>query len=69
MAFISTTHRPSVAEYFRGLAARYREARARRALYRQTVAELSRLSDRDLADLGISRLTIHDLAAKHAYGK
>jgi uncharacterized protein YjiS (DUF1127 family) len=30
--------------------------------YRQTVRELSRLSDRDLADLGISRFEIDTVA-------
>ena len=30
--------------------------------YRQTVRELSRLSDRDLADLGISRFDIDSVA-------
>lgn len=30
--------------------------------YRETVTELSRLSDRDLADLGISRFEIQDIA-------
>ena len=30
--------------------------------YRETVAELSRLSDRDLADLGINRFEIEGIA-------
>lgn len=30
--------------------------------YRETVTELSRLSDRDLADLGISRFEIQGIA-------
>jgi len=34
--------------------------------YRETVAELSRLSDRDLEDVGISRLEIRRVARKHA---
>jgi len=34
--------------------------------YRETVAELSRLSDRDLEDVGISRLEIGSVACKHA---
>jgi uncharacterized protein YjiS (DUF1127 family) len=45
------------------------EAAAKRALYRRTVRELAMLSDRDLADIGISRLSIEDLAREHAYGK
>ena len=34
--------------------------------YRETVRELERLSDRDLADLGISRADIDTVARGHA---
>ncbi|WGH77960.1 DUF1127 domain-containing protein [Jannaschia ovalis] len=37
--------------------------------FRTTIAELSRLSNRDLADLGIARGDIHWLAMEAAYGK
>ncbi|MGL4234614.1 DUF1127 domain-containing protein [Tabrizicola sp.] len=40
-----------------------------RRVYERTVAELNALSDRDLADLGISRLAIADVAREAAYGK
>lgn len=40
-----------------------------RRIYAQTVAELNSLSDRDLADLGISRLGIAAVAHEAAYGK
>lgn len=40
-----------------------------RRLYAQTVAELNALSDRDLADLGISRLGIAEVAREAAFGK
>ena len=36
-------------------------------LYRQTVHELSRLSDRELADLGIARSDIAHVARKSAF--
>lgn len=36
-------------------------------LYRQTRGELDALSDRDLADLGIHRADIHDIATDAAY--
>ena len=36
--------------------------------YRKTVAELSQLSNADLADLGLTRTTIHDAARKAVYG-
>lgn len=44
-------------------------ALARRAVYRRTVAELRALNDRDLADLGVHRSQIANLAHEAAYGK
>jgi uncharacterized protein YjiS (DUF1127 family) len=46
--------------------AAYRDHQARRAAYRQTVWELSRLDDRELADIDISRADIHRLARENA---
>ncbi|HLQ17783.1 MAG TPA: DUF1127 domain-containing protein [Tabrizicola sp.] len=40
-----------------------------RRVYSRTVAELNSLTDRELADLGISRLGITDIAREAAYGK
>lgn len=40
-----------------------------RRTYLRTVAELRALSDRELADLGISRLSIHEIAHEAAYGR
>ena len=48
---------------------RWRDALTRRNVYQQTVHELSTLSDRDLADLGISRCDIRRLAKETAYGE
>lgn len=42
---------------------------AQRRVYGQTVAELNALTDRELADLGISRLRIAEIAREAAYGK
>jgi uncharacterized protein YjiS (DUF1127 family) len=42
---------------------------AQRRTYLRTVAELNGLTDRELADLGISRLGIADIAREAAYGK
>ena len=53
---------------FNGLVARMNDARRRYSVYRQTVAELSSLSDRDLSDLGISRAAIETVANEAAYG-
>lgn len=39
-----------------------------RNVYRQTVRELSSLSDRGLADLGLSRSMIKGVARQAAYG-
>ncbi|MFO1203453.1 MAG: DUF1127 domain-containing protein [Tabrizicola sp.] len=40
-----------------------------RRVYARTVAELNSLTDRELADLGISRLGITEIAREAAYGK
>ena len=68
MAYITGTAAPSfgLAEKFVALRARMRESRRTRAIYRQTFEELSALTDRDLADLGISRLGIADVAREAA---
>jgi uncharacterized protein YjiS (DUF1127 family) len=44
-------------------------AAQRRAIYDQTLRELNGLTNRELADLGISRLNIQDVARTAAYGK
>ena len=40
-----------------------------RRVYTRTVAELNALTDRELTDLGISRLSIPEIAREAAYGK
>lgn len=45
-----------------------RDALAKRKVYRATYHELSMLTDRDLADLGIPRGHIRRLAQEAAYG-
>jgi uncharacterized protein YjiS (DUF1127 family) len=42
---------------------------AKYTLYRSTLNELQGLNDRDLADLGIARADIQDLAREAAWGK
>lgn len=42
---------------------------AQRRVYARTVAELNGLTDRELADLGISRLGITEIAREAAYGR
>ncbi len=59
----------SLAEVFANAFATVKTALARRAVYNRTLSELRALSDRDLADLGVSRFQITDLAREAAYGK
>ncbi|TRW94823.1 DUF1127 domain-containing protein [Paracoccus sp. M683] len=44
------------------------DARARNAVYRQTIRELNALTARDLDDLGIHRSMITRIAREAAYG-
>ena len=48
--------------------ARLRKAVTDYRLYRQTVAELGALNDRELGDLGISRFAIRQVAHDSVYG-
>jgi uncharacterized protein YjiS (DUF1127 family) len=72
MAYVNSTLR-SDALSFRDLIAHPFAAlqlmAQRRRVYVQTVSELEALSDRDLADLGLHRLMIHEVAKAAAYGK
>jgi len=71
MAYVAShsAARPSIREYVANLVASVKEANARRAVYVKTLNELRSLSDRDLADLGIARLQIEDIALQAAYAK
>lgn len=52
-----------------GLLARVRKAIADYRTYRQTIDELASLSDRELADLGLSRFSVREIAYQSVYGK
>lgn len=69
MAYASTTAHPAAGLSAKGLIADFREALARRRVYRRTLNELHGLSGRELADLGISRSMITRVALEAAYGK
>ena len=71
MAYVNTSRAAtfSPADRFSGLLAQVKASFARRAVYMQTVRELDALTDRELADLGISRLDVPTLAREAAYGK
>jgi uncharacterized protein YjiS (DUF1127 family) len=63
---------PSVNPFFAFVSktiASVQEARARRVIYNTTVRELRSLSNRELADLGLSRSNISSVAYEHAYNK
>jgi len=58
-----------LADRFAAFVKSVRLAATRRAVYDQTVRELNGLTNRELADLGIARLNIRDVAHVAAYGK
>ncbi len=70
MAYITANHTAhasildTVSEYF---AAR-RQAYADHRLYVRTMKELKSLSNRELADLGLCRSSLHDTAYQAVYG-
>jgi uncharacterized protein YjiS (DUF1127 family) len=68
MAFISSTGVPSLGlgQRYSEFVQRFRQSRKAKAIYRQTFEELSALSDRDLADLGIARASIPSVAREAA---
>ncbi|GAA3854416.1 DUF1127 domain-containing protein [Celeribacter arenosi] len=62
------TATPAYAARSNGFFATLAERFARYRVYRETVNELEALSDRDLADLGLSRATVKAVAYEAAYG-
>lgn len=52
-----------------GLIDRARAAFARYRAYRNTLIELQSLSSRELADLGLSRASVRDVAREAAYSR
>jgi uncharacterized protein YjiS (DUF1127 family) len=68
MAYITGNAAPAFGfgQRFTAFVERARQARKAREIYRQTYEELSVLTDRDLADLGISRISIPDVAREAA---
>lgn len=52
-----------------GAFANFKAQRAQRAVYLRTVYELNLLTNRELSDLGIARISIEDVARVAAYGK
>lgn len=71
MAYVNTTHvaRKGFADRLAFVKDTVLTAINQRRVYTRTVAELNSLTDRELTDLGISRLGITEIAREAAYGK
>ncbi|MBC7477139.1 MAG: DUF1127 domain-containing protein [Pseudorhodobacter sp.] len=70
MAYVnSRSSSVSIADRFAAFFKFGKDALERRRVYLQTVTELTNLSDRDLADLGLSRSNINAIAREAAYTK
>jgi uncharacterized protein YjiS (DUF1127 family) len=71
MAYVNTTNiaRKGFADRLALVKDAVLSAINQRRVYARTVAELNALTDRELADLGMSRLGITDIAREAAYGK
>jgi len=71
MAYVNTTHvaRKGFLDRLLAMKATVAASLRQRRLYDETVRQLDSLTDRELSDLGISRLSIRDVALEAAYGK
>lgn len=59
---------PSLRQRWAGLLAFWLRTSSQRRQYRATVDELERMSDRDLADIGLHRSLIREVAYQTTYG-
>ena len=64
MAIMETTRgrTSDFGDWLRSAWSEFREDLERRRVYNETYAQLNALSDRDLSDIGVSRLQIGDIA-------
>lgn len=62
MAYVNATNAPSFADRYHALMAAIATRRTQNRVYRATFNELSSLSNRELADLGMSRSQIRSIA-------
>lgn len=70
MAHTLVTARPTqILERIRGAVRNLGEEMVRRKVYRTTLTELSALTNRELADLGMNRAELGRIAYEAAYGK
>ena len=70
MAFLTDTFsaQGTLGDNFAAFVANIKEARTKRAVYKQTFNELANLSNRELADLGMHRSAIRRIAYETDYG-
>lgn len=71
MTFVNTTHTYDIGfvQRLRNMVDLAKASAAQRSVYNTTVRELSILSNRDLADLGIHRSNIRAIAYEAAFSK
>jgi len=68
MAFAANaSHAPVFKVHFDELVEHIKTYFARRAEYNRTVSELARLDDRELADIGMTRYTINEVAYQSVF--
>ena len=67
MSVVNVNHAPAQAPRFAGMFGGISRRFAQYKTYRTTLEELESLSDRDLADLGLSRSMLRSVAYKAAY--
>ena len=70
MTYAADLYHPGIRlrEWFEARKMAAAERRAQHSAYVRTLHELQSSSDRDLADIGISRLSIKEIAYEAAYG-
>lgn len=70
MAYVNSTRTTSLglSDRLSAFVASVKLSLQRRATYQQTLTELQALTDRDLADLGLNRSLIRNVAREAAYG-
>ncbi len=71
MAYVNQSRavKVTLSDWLSALVDALKTSAAKRRIYNQTLRELRSLSDRDLADLGIHRMSITEIAQEAAYGK
>ncbi len=68
-AIYTTDSSVSLITRLKNFVARNKQANADWAKYKQTMLELQRLSNRELADIGVRRGDIDDIAQDHIFPK